>query len=166
MYDEEINDASLEQRLDRVNGRVMGKGGISPHLQYASQYWATHLELSVPSEIHQSGQVPVLLPKNSSPVVNALVVQFFRSPEFSYWLENAAFLQRDSITSQIFCAGRYFANLANGSVLVNHAEENCDEVKMDDTTFCSDVSRFWMQNSVAVRKHPGSLYACLGCWVC
>ena len=162
MYDEESSD----QRLDRVNGRVLDKGGISPQLQYAARYWGTHLELSVPSEITPYSQVPVLLTKDSSPVVNALVVQFFRSPQFAYWLENAAFLQRDPITSQISCAGRYFANLANGSVLVNHAEEKCDEAKMDETTFCSDVSQFWMQNSVAVQKHPGSLYACLGCWVC
>ena len=156
MNDEEINAASPEQCLDRVNGRVSGKGGIAPHLQYASQYWATHLELSLPVELSQI----------CSPVADPLVTQFIQRPEFAYWLENAAFLPRDPIPDQILCAGRYFARLANKSMPVNQAEEKCDDANMDETMFCSDVNRFWMQNSVAVRKHPGSLYACLGCWVC
>ena len=100
------------------------------------------------------------------PVANSLASQFIQSPEFAYWLENAAFLPRDPISGQILCVGRYFARLANRPVSFNQAEEKCDEVKTDNTMFCSDVYRFWIQNSVAVRKHPGSLYACLGCWVC
>ena len=155
MVDNEINAASPEKRLCRVNGRVAGRIGISSHLQYASQYWATHLEMSLPME----------LPQIRSPVVDPLMTQFFQSPEFAYWLENAAFLPRDPIPGQMLCARRYFANLANGSVSVNQTEEKIDDVKMDETMFCSDVNRFWTQNSFAVRKHPGSLYACLGCWV-
>ena len=156
MDDEEINAASPEQRSDRVNCLEAGKGGIPQHLHYASRYWATHLELSLSVE----------LPQVSNPVADPLVAQFFQKPEFAYWLENAAFLPQDSIPGQILCAGGYFARLANVSVSVNQAEEKCDETNVEETMFCSDVNRFWMQNSVAVRKHPGSLYACLGCWVC
>ena len=158
MHDEEINASSPEQRLDRMNGRVMGKGGISPHLQYAAQYWATHVDLSLSSKVTMS--------QDGSLVLNKLASRFIRRPEFAYWLENCALLPRDPIPGQILCAGRYFAHVAKVLVLENKDEEKLDDLKMDETTFFADVGRFWMQNSVAVRKHPGSVYACLGCWVC
>ena len=108
MNDDEINVASPEQRLDRVNGRLAGIRGIAPHLQYSAKYWATHLDLSLTSKI------------GPSQVTTSLLTQFIRSPKFAYWLENCGFLPRDPIPGQILCAGRYFGHVAKVSVLENH----------------------------------------------